>query len=342
MDLATFIEQRSGDWRRLEAIVEKVEGSGLHTLADREAVEFGRLYRRAASDLNQAQTMMSSEATVQYLNELVVRCYQLIYRKSKVDVWAFFRYLYRGYPGVFRSHWRVLALAAALFAAGAVFGFWASYADPASRTYLLPSAMPTIQPGDESSADEAPLMTSGQLAGFSSFLFTHNLSVSLAAFALGITLGIGTAWMMFYNGVLLGALGAVFLEAHQFTAFATGVLPHGVLEIPAALIGGASGFLLARGLIFARPWSRLEELAFEGKEALFLVAGCVPLLAVAALLEGGVARAPDWFLSSGLKLAVAGIFALIFAAYVLLPGTGQPTQGSRKQATALAGTGRLP
>jgi hypothetical protein len=44
----------------------------------------------------------------------------------------------------------------------------------------------------------------------------------------------------------------------------------------------------------------------------------VPLLAVAAVLEAGVARAPDWFLSSGLKLAVAGVFALLFTAYVLL------------------------
>lgn len=53
----------------------------------------------------------------------------------------------------------------------------------------------------------------------------------------------------------------MFVEAGQLTAFATGILPHGVVEIPAILIGGAAGFVLAGGLIRARPWPRLEELA---------------------------------------------------------------------------------
>ena len=151
-------------------------------------------------------------------------------------------------------------------------------------------------------------------------LFTHNLGVSLIAFALGMTLGVGTVWLMFTNGVLMGALAAVFVEAGQLRSFLTGVLPHGVLEIPACLIGGAGGLLLAEGLLCARPWPRLEELARTGKEALWLVWGCVPLLALAAILEAGVARAPEQFISSGLKLAVAGVFGLLFLAYVLLPG----------------------
>src|SRR5205085_5107010 len=142
----------------------------------------------------------------------------------------------------------------------------------------------------------------GELAGFSSFLFANNVSVSLLAFALGITLGVGTAWLLFHNGILMGALGAVFVEAGQLKAFATGILPHGVLEIPACLIGGGAGFVLARGLIRARPWPRLEQLARAGKEALLLVSGCFPLLVAAALLEAGVARSPEWVLSHGVKL----------------------------------------
>src|SRR5262249_54928812 len=159
---------------------------------------------------------------------------------------------------------------------------------------------------------ETPVQSTGQFAEFSSFLFTNNLRVSLVTFALGMTLGIGSAWMLFYNGVLMGALGAVFVGAHQTVAFATGVLPHRVLDIPAAILGGAAGFVLARGILRARPWPRVDELARAGKEALSLAAGCVPLLAAAAILEAGVARAPDWFLGKGLKLAVASIVGLGF------------------------------
>jgi uncharacterized membrane protein SpoIIM required for sporulation len=174
------------------------------------------------------------------------------------------------------------------------------------------------------------LQTTGEFTAFSSFLFTHNITVTLVVFAMGMTLGVGTAWMLFVNGLMAGALGAVFLEAGAFMQFATGILPHGVLEIPACLIGGAAGFVLAQGLIRARPWPRLEELARAGREALLLVAGCFPLLVVAGFLEAGVARAPDWFLGSGFKLAVAGAFAVVFAVYTLLLGWGKqarPVEG---------------
>jgi uncharacterized membrane protein SpoIIM required for sporulation len=321
MDLATFIQERRPEWRKLEEVLALVEGSGLAALGDEEAVEFGRLYRRAASDLNRAQTFVSGDATVQYLNDLVARCYLVIYGKSKVDVAGVLRHLVFGFPRVFRRNLGLVLLATALFAGGFVFGFLASYFDPVSRSFLLPQDMPTIQPGQ-------PLqqISTGEFVAFSGKLFANNMSVSLVAFALGMTLGVGSAWLLFYNGVLAGALGAVFVEANQLTAFAVGILPHGVLEIPACLIGGAAGFVLARGLIRARPWPRLEELARAGKEALLLVVGCFPLLIMAAILEAGVARAPEQLLGNGIKLAVAGVFAVVFAVYTLLLGWGKAGQ----------------
>jgi uncharacterized membrane protein SpoIIM required for sporulation len=316
MNLATFIETRRPEWNRLETLLDHVEGSGLAALNDEQAVEFARLYRRAASDLNQAQTFVSGDATVSYLNDLVARCYLVIHAKTRIDLRALARSLFLHYPIVFRRYLGYFLLSAAITAAGAVFGFLASYYEPAvARGYLLPADFPMIQPGQE-----GPAMSTGQVAGFSGLLFRHNVSVTLVAFALGLTLGVGTFWLMFETGVMIGALGAVFVEAGELRSFCTGILPHGVLEIPAIWLGGAAGFLLARGLIRARPWPRLEELARTGKEAIWLVSGCVPMLAVAALLEAGVARAPDAFLDSGFKLLVAAFFALCFAAYVFLVG----------------------
>jgi uncharacterized membrane protein SpoIIM required for sporulation len=316
--LDSFLQQQRPSWQRLEGLVERVENNGLRTLDDDEAVTFARLYRRTASDLNQAQTFVSGEGTVRYLNGLVARCYLVIHSGERLHLRGFLRMLVLGYPAVFRRCARPLLLATAFLAAGAVFGFLASYFDPGvARGLLLPN-MPTIQPGEEGN-----LATTGELAGFSSFLFTHNTQVSLIAFALGITWGVGTALFMWYNGIMLGALAAIFAEAGDIGGFATGVLPHGVLEIPACLIGGGAGFVLAGALIRARPWPRVQELAHAGRRALWLAAGCFPLLAVAALLEAGVARAPSWFLSSGAKLAVAAFFATLFAAYLLFLGWGR-------------------
>ena len=91
MDLSTFLQQRRPEWRQLEQLLDRAEGSGLASLSDDQAVEFGRLYRRAASDLNQAQTFVSGEATVRYLNDLVARAYLAIYGKTRPDPWGVVR-----------------------------------------------------------------------------------------------------------------------------------------------------------------------------------------------------------------------------------------------------------
>jgi uncharacterized membrane protein SpoIIM required for sporulation len=331
MDLAQFIQQRRPQWQQLEAILKRVEGSGLSCLDDAQAVEFGRLYRCAASDLNQAQTFVSGNATVQYLNDLVARCYLVIYSRRRIDLRAVLRHLVWGFPAAFRRHFAAVLLAILLFTGGAIVGFVASLVDPVSRDFLFPSDFAHIEPEKEGEAEQRAMSTD-QLQAFSSFLFLNNMSVSLVAFALGITFGIGTAWMLWYNGILMGVLAAVFWEAGQITAFCTGVLPHGVLEIPAIWIAGGAGFLLAGGMLRARPWPRREELIRTGKEALLLVAGCFPLLIIAAVLEAVVARAPDQFLNTGVKLAVAAVFAVLFLIYVLL-GWKQPPLATRPESS---------
>ncbi len=323
MDLTTFLQQRRPEWRQLEQLLDRVESSGLTSLDDEQAVEFGSLYRRAASDLNQAQTFVSGDTTVRYLNDLVARAYLAIYGKSKADVKGALVYLLWGWPAVFRRYLRHFLLATFLFGAGFLFGMLAcAYDSVAAQAFLLPSDMPTIQPPKEGEPDvpASHQQTSGQTVGFAGFLMTHNIGATLMAFALGITLGIGTAWLIFYQGVGTGALAYAFYHAHATRAFATGILPHGVLEIPAMLIGGAAGFGLAQAIWQARPWPRTEELARKGLEMLLLVSGTVPLLVLAGMLEAGVARSADDLISPWAKLGVGGVFGLLFLMYTLLFG----------------------
>jgi uncharacterized membrane protein SpoIIM required for sporulation len=323
MDLATFLQHRRPHWRRLEELLDQVEGSGLSSLDDDQAVELGRLYRRAASDLNQAQTFVSGESTERYLNDLVARAYLAIYGTTPIRLRGILTYLLWDYPAIFRRNAGYFLLATVLFAAGTAFGYLASmYDSEVARAFLLPSEFPTIEPGNDNQ-EGGQLMTEDELAEFSTYLFTHNSAVTIVAFALGITLGLGSAWLMFTNGVTTGVLLGVFIEARQGLSFATGILPHGVLEIPAMLIGGTAGFVLARGVLRARPWPRRDELVRAGKEAILVLFGAAPLLACAGILEAGVARAPDWFLSKGVKLGVAGVFGLLFVSYLLLLGWGK-------------------
>src|SRR6266536_815559 len=120
MNLAAFIEQRRPEWKKLEALLDHVEGSGLASLDDEQAIAFAQLYRRAASDLNQAQTFVSGDATVGYLNDIVARCYLVIHAKSKVDIRGVLRAMFLHYPVVFRRYARLFLLATAIVAGAAV------------------------------------------------------------------------------------------------------------------------------------------------------------------------------------------------------------------------------
>src|SRR5260370_42122581 len=176
MDLTTFLHQRQPEWRQLEAILGGVEGSGLGTLDDGQAAEFGRLYRRAASDLNQAQTSVSGDATVQYLNDLVARCYMVIYAGSQPNIRGFIRHLIFGFPAVFRRSWSRVLLATLLFTAGSLFGATAAYLDAdTAQLFLMPPNFPTIRPKEE--GNRGPGMSTGQAGTMVSFYFTNNLRV---------------------------------------------------------------------------------------------------------------------------------------------------------------------
>ena len=97
-------------------------------------------------------------------------------------------------------------------------------------------------------------------AAFSAELIKHNIQVALLAAALGVTFGIGTALLLFENGVLLGAV-AVHYTQQGFGLFMTAwLLPHGVFEIPSILIAGQAGFYLARLLL-----RRKEDRTFDNR-----------------------------------------------------------------------------
>src|SRR4029077_1623801 len=120
----------------------------------------------------------------------------------------------------------------------------------------------------------------------SSGIMTNNLSVAFTTFALGITAGIGTIWMMVVNGMLIGVIGAATWQAGMALQLWSFVAPHGVLELPAIFIAGGAGLEIARGMLFPGLLPRRESLAQAGGRAARLVIGSIPLLLIAGSIEG--------------------------------------------------------
>jgi uncharacterized membrane protein SpoIIM required for sporulation len=146
---------------------------------------------------------------------------------------------------------------------------------------------------------------------------TNNLSVSFMAFAMGITAGLGTIYMMFFNGVLIGTIGAACWQAGLSLGLWSFVAPHGVLELPAIFIAGGAGLLLAKGLLFPGLLPRRDSLAQAAQVAVRLVLGIVPVLVVAGVIEGFISPS---HIPPGLKFLLAGAIASLFTLYLTLAG----------------------
>jgi uncharacterized membrane protein SpoIIM required for sporulation len=155
----------------------------------------------------------------------------------------------------------------------------------------------------------------------SSSIMTNNLSVAFITFALGISAGIGTLYMLFFNGLMLGVIGAACWFSDMSIPLWSFVAPHGVLELPAIFIAGGAGLRLAQALLFPGVRSRRDALALGGSEAVKLLLGVIPMLIVAGLLEAffSPSTAPVF-----LKFTAAAVLFALFAAYAFFAAPATP------------------
>ena len=164
MDLSTFLHDRRPSWKRLEELLERAEGSGLACLNEDEAVEFGNLYRRAASDLNQAQTFVSGDVTVRYLNDLVARAYLAHLRQDphRPARHGEVPRLRAGRPcsdATCRIFWSPPACSSSAPSSGS----WRrTMTRTSARPFLLPTDMQTIQPREEGQNDPTDANVNGR------------------------------------------------------------------------------------------------------------------------------------------------------------------------------------
>ncbi len=98
----------------------------------------------------------------------------------------------------------------------------------------------------------------------SSRTMTNNLTVTFLTFAAGITAGLGTVWLIFFNGLLMGVIATACQQAHMSCDLWSFVCPHGSLELPAIFIAGAAGLRLASGMLFPALGRRHHSHAHRG------------------------------------------------------------------------------
>ena len=304
-----WLRRRQPHWTRLEELVDASRRSGLRSLSRAELQELGLLYRQVAADLAAIREDPSSSHFARYLNQLLARAHNTIYAGQRGSPLAVIRFFVRTYPLVFRrNRWHV-ATALGVFLAAAVVGMTLTLQDPDFKVSILgPQLVETIE--------RREMWTHSILAVkplASSAIMTNNMSVAFTAFAMGITAGLGTLYMMALNGLMIGVIGTACGAAGMSLALWSFVAPHGVLELPAIFLAGGAGLRVAHGLLFPGTLPRRESLSRAGTEAVRLLLGAVPMLIVAGVIEAFVSPTG---LAPSLKFTMAAALGALLAAYL--------------------------
>ena len=269
------------------------------------------MYRQTAADLSVVRGDPSSAALSRHLNGIVGRAHNVIYAGGTPRARGVWHFYTRLFPRIFRETLPYTAAAAAIFVAGLGGGAMMALVHPAFERVLLGGAMlDTIENGrmwTHSIVAIKPVASSA--------IMTNNLTVSFAAFAGGLTAGLGTVYMMVWNGVLLGVVAVACARAGLAVQFWSFVAPHGSLELPAIMIAGGAGLMLARGLLAPGTAGRMDSLRDSAATAVRLVLGVVPLLVIAGTIEGFVSPSD---IAPGAKFAIGAAGLVLLLSYVTL------------------------
>lgn len=310
-----FIEKRKGNWKRLEELIDGTQSlKGLRALSRDEVRELGRIYRRTAADLAIARVESRDQRLVNYLNNLVIRAHGMIYRTEKSRPRAVLDFFASEYPRVFRQSWRYTLSTFLIFMSISVCSFIATWRndDFADFAYVGPLMVQMIK--NHHNWWET-LNRETQLGAAA--IMVNNIWISLKTFAMSIIPVAGTVDVLMPSALMFGSINALILKYRMSLKLWSFMIGHGVPEFLAIFISGGAGLMIGMALLMPGERTRREALVERGGLAVKLVAGTVPLLIVAGLIEGFISPLPIHY---GYKFAVAAAMAVGLTAYLLKKG----------------------
>jgi uncharacterized membrane protein SpoIIM required for sporulation len=279
--LERLIREREAGWRRLDELV-TASGGRVERLGGERVLELGSLYRATAADLALVRASHPDDPLRRRLESLVSRAALIVYdqRPRRLALTDFFANVY----------WRRIAERPRLLLAALVLllvpvllvAVWAAR-DPGAAAGFVPAE---FRGAADPPADAGT--SAAQEAAFSAFLFTHNIEVTFLCLAAGLAAGIGTAIVLVGNGLLLGAIAGLAIEAGNGGAFLDFIVPHGPLELSCILVASIAGLRLGVAIVDPGNRSRGEALRTEAMAAVEIVLGTMPWLVVAGLSEAFV------------------------------------------------------
>ncbi len=284
MNIKQFVKQHRDEWKELENMITNLH-KNKRTATSKMIERFNRLYQKSAQHLSYSQTYFPNEEVTPYLNGLVSKAHNLLYKDQISSFKQIQHFFSTTFIGLFIAQWKFSFIAMLIFTLGGIGSYAAVMNDSLNLYSILPADIAYgINPDQLGEGQvDAPTM--------SAEIMTNNIQVAILAFASGITFGIFTVYLLLYNGIIIGALAAVFYQHGMMYEFWAYIVPHGMIELTAIFIAGGAGLLMGYKLLVPGPYSRTFHLKQQAKRSVQLLLGTIPLFVIAAIIEGFITPA---------------------------------------------------
>jgi uncharacterized membrane protein SpoIIM required for sporulation len=320
--LPEFIDRCRGGWDELGELLDRAKGR-VTNLDGPSVRRLGQTYRQATADLAQARRRFPADPATIYLDALVRRARPLVYG-SVIERGSLRAFVTTGYWRRVRERPLMLLVAAlALWVPSLAVGVWAHGDTVAAGQVAQVSPLSAgLGDGETRDPDTDTITDPATGAAFSAEIFTNNARVALVAYAGGLTGGVLTLVSLVFNGLILGLVAGLAVEAGNGEALWRLVAPHGVLELSLITAAGAAGLRTGWALLHPGHRTRVEALAVEGRAGVELALGTAALLVPAGVVEGFVTPRG---LALGPAVTVGVALGVGYWALVLWRGRPDPT-----------------
>jgi len=306
VDLDAFVAAHQGEWGRLEYLARHGSGSGA------EADELLDLYQRVATHLSVVRSSSPDPSLVTYLSSLLAKARTRSAGTGSV-AWSDFRGFFTDtFPAALyrtRRWWIITALVN--LAAALVIGWWFLSHPQFESSLMSPAEIDRLV-----NTEFENYYSEFEASHFAARVWTHNAWLTALCIALGI-LGVPVVYLLFQNVLNLAFMGAIMINHQRGALFFGLILPHGLLELTAVFVAGATGLRLFWAWIEPGPRTRSQAVAQEGRSAMAVALGLVLVLAVSGVVEAFVTPSP---LPTWARISIGVIVELAFLAYVFTVG----------------------
>jgi uncharacterized membrane protein SpoIIM required for sporulation len=310
MQELAFLHQNAERWKQFESTLNQEYNCGSDELAS--------LFTQVLDDLSYAKTFYPQSNTTAYLQGLAAKAHQRIYKNKREDKGRILQFWKEELPRIILESHRELFVALAIFVVAMLLGVISARNDSGFVRMILGDQY--VNQTLENIRLDDPMAIYKSAGEWDMFLAItlNNIRVSFMAFSMGILFSFGTGYILFSNGVMVGAFQYLFFERGILGEAMMTIYIHGTLELSAIVIAGGAGLVMGNGFLFPGTYTRIESFIRSARKGAKMVIGLIPLFIAAGFLEGFVTRHTGMPLSLGL-LIILGSLSLIIWYFIIYP-----------------------